>query len=148
MQKVKEIMTKDVVTASPETEVAKAAQILLGRHINGLPVVDSEGRLVGIICQSDIIVQQKKFPVPSLFTLLDGLLPMGSGRIEKELAKMSATTVAQAMTPNPVFVTPETALEEAATLMVEKKFHTLPVVENGLLVGVVGKEDVLKTMVS
>jgi len=50
------------------------------------------------------------------------------------------------MTPNPVTVKPETSLEEVATLMVEKNFHTLPVMEAGKLVGVIGKEDVLKTL--
>lgn len=148
MQKVKDIMTKDVVTASPETEIAKAAQILLERHINGVPVVDAEKRLVGILCQSDIITAQKRFPVPSFFSLLDGLLPIGSGRIEKELSKMSAATVGEAMTKKPVYVGPDSTVEEAATLMVEKKFHTLPVVDGGILVGVVGKEDVLRTFLS
>ncbi|MBI5844540.1 MAG: CBS domain-containing protein [Deltaproteobacteria bacterium] len=147
MRKVSEIMTKDVVTVTPDLEIAKAAQILLDRRINGVPVVDGNGRLVGILCQSDIIATQKRFPLPSFFSLLDGILPIGSGRMEKELAKMSAATVGQAMTEKPVFVAPDSTVEEAATLMVEKKFHTLPVVENGLLVGVVGKEDVLRTMV-
>ncbi|MBT9438144.1 MAG: CBS domain-containing protein, partial [Desulfobacterales bacterium] len=57
-----------------------------------------------------------------------------------------ATTVAHAMTPNPVTVRPETSVEEVAALMVGKNFHTLPVVDEGKLVGIVGKKDVLKTL--
>ena len=147
MLQIKDIMTTDVITVSPKTEVGRAAKLLLEKKINGAPVLDEQQSLVGILCQSDLIIQQKKFPVPSLFTLLDGVMSLGSmKRLEAEVQKMSAATVAEAMTPDPVTVTPETTIEEAATLMVEKKLHTLPVVADGKLVGIVGKEDVLKTL--
>ena len=68
--------------------------------------------------------------------------------IEKEAQKISATTVEHAMTPNPLTVTPEMSIEEVATIMVDKKFHTLPVVDKEKLVGIVGKEDILKTLMS
>jgi len=147
MLQIKDIMTTDVITVSPETEIGRAAKLLLEKKINGTPVVDEQQRLVGILCQSDLIIQQKKFPVPSLFTLLDGVVALGSTkRLEAEIQKMSAATVAEAMTPNPVTVTPETTMEEAVTLMVQKSLHTLPVVAAGKLVGIVGKEDILKTL--
>jgi CBS-domain-containing membrane protein len=140
-------MTTDVVSVSPETEIVQAARILLEKRINGLPVLDAKGRVVGIICQSDLVVQQKSVPIPSLFSLLDGFMPLTSlKRIEKEVEKIAALTVAQAMTPKPTTVTPETGIDEVAALMVDKGFHTLPVVQDGKLVGVVGKEDVLKTL--
>ena len=59
---------------------------------------------------------------------------------------MSAVIVADAMTPDPMTITPETTVEEVATIMVNKKYHTLPVVEDGVLVGIVGKDDILKTL--
>jgi CBS domain-containing protein len=111
--------------------------------------VDRKGRLVGIICQSDLVAQQKRLPLPSVFNLLDSLIPISSTKnMEKEISKISATTVAQAMTANPVTVGPEDDLEHIATLMVEKGFHTLPVVQGGNLVGIIGKEDVLRTLMS
>jgi len=147
MIKAKDIMTKDVVTVTPETDILQAAKRLLENHFNGLPVVDHEGRLLGILCQDDLIVQQKQVPLPSVFTLLDGMIPLFSGKqMEKEVEKMVAMTVSQAMTPNPRTVEPETALEEIATLMVRKNIHTLPVLEKGKLVGIIGKEDVLRTL--
>jgi CBS domain-containing protein len=146
MIKAKDIMTKAPITVSPKMEITKAAEILLEKGINGVPVVDS-GRLVGILCQSDLIAQQKNLPFPSLFTLLDGFVPLGSARqFEKALQKIAATTVADSMTRDPVTVQPETSIEEIATLMVDKNFHTLPVVEGKKLVGIVGKEDVLRTL--
>jgi CBS domain-containing protein len=147
MTTVRDIMTTDVITLTPETDVVKAAQILLERHINGAPVVDENGQLVGIICQSDLVAQQKKIPIPTLFTLLDGVFQLTSKKqIEKEMSKIAALTVAEAMTPDPVAVEPDTRIETVAALMVDNSFHTLPVVEDDRLVGIIGKEDVLRTL--
>lgn len=148
MLTVKEIMKTDVITVSPESEITQATKILLENHINGLPVVDKNEKLVGIICQSDIIAQQKKLPIPSFFSFLDGFISLSSMKnLEKEVKKISAVTVSQAMTPNPVTVRPDTLIEVVAALMVDNNYHTIPVVEEGKLVGIVGKEDVLRTLI-
>jgi CBS domain-containing protein len=140
-------MAKDVLTVTPETSISQAASLLLQYHVNGMPVVDEENKLVGIICQSDIITQQKQLPLPTIFTLLDGIIPLTSmSHMEKEVQKMAATNVGEAMTPDPTSVTPDTELEDMAEIMVTKNYHTLPVVEGGKLVGIIGKEDVLRTL--
>lgn len=147
MPTVADIMTTDVITVQKDTPIGEAAKKLLENHINGVPVVDDEGRLVGILCQSDLITQQKNFPLPTVFTILDGFIPLSSmGQMEKQVQKIAATTVEQAMTPDPITVTADTDLNQAASLMVDKNFHTLPVVDGETLVGVLGKEDVLKTL--
>ena len=144
----KDIMTREVITISPETEIAQAAQLLLTNRINGVPVVNDTGELVGILCQSDLIIQQKNIPIPSLFTLLDGFIPLTSSKkIDREVEKIAATKVEDAMTANPVTVNPDTGIEKVAAFMVEKNYHTLPVVDGGKLVGIVGKEDVLRTLI-
>lgn len=144
---VKEVMTKNPITVNGGMEIFGAAKILLDNHINGLPVVDDTGKLVGILCQSDIIAQQKKLPLPSLFSFLDGYISLSSMKgIEKEVRKIAAAAVADAMTANPVTVAPDSSIETVAALMVDHNFHTLPVVENSVLVGVVGKEDILRTL--
>ena len=146
MLKAKDIMAKELITVSPDMEILEAGRILLEKGINGIPVVD-QGKLVGIICQSDLIAQQKSLPLPSLFTFLDGFIPLKSTKhFEKALQKIAATTVADAMTQDPITVDPEATIEELATLMVDRNFHTIPVVEEGRLVGVVGKEDILRTL--
>lgn len=148
MTTVREIMTTDVITLSPDTEIVKATQVLLDNRINGAPVVDESGRVLGILCQSDLIAQQKKLPLPSVFAFLESLFPLASmKKIEREVRKIAALTAADAMTPEPVTVSPDTELETVAALMVDSNFHTLPVVENKRLVGVVGKEDVLRTLI-
>lgn len=147
MLKAKDIMTKEVISVHPDTEVAQAARLLLDHRINGLPVLDKHESLIGIICQSDLIAQQKKIPLPSFFILLDSYIPLSSQKnIEKELQKIAATTVKEAMTPKPVTVDPDTTLEDIATLMVKNNIHTLPVVDQGKVVGIIGKEDILRTL--
>jgi CBS domain-containing protein len=147
MLKVKDIMTTEIITVSPDTEIVKAAKILLKKRINGLPVIDDSGKLAGILCQSDLVAQQKSIPIPSVFTLLESFIPLTSiKRIDKEVEKIAALTVKQAMTPNPVTVGPQTDIEDVAKLMVDKKYYTLPVREGDKIVGIVGKEDVLKTL--
>jgi CBS domain-containing protein len=149
MLKAKDIMAKELISVTPETPVIEAAKILLEKRINGLPVLNEEGQLVGIICQSDLVAQQKRFPIPSVFNLLDGLIPISSTKtLEKEMKKIAASRVSDAMSTNPVAVSPETSLEDIATLMVTKSFHTLPVVDQGKLVGIIGKEDVLRTLLA
>ena len=149
MLKVKDIMTREVKTVYPETEIIQAAKLLLSERINGVPVVNQAGELVGILCQSDLIAQQKSIPIPSLFTLLDGYIPLTLlNRLDREVEKIAATTVANAMTPNPITVDSDTDIEKVAALMVEKNYHTLPVLDGGQLVGIVGKEDVLRTLLA
>lgn len=147
MLKAKDIMTSGALTLEPDSDIASAAKLLLEKHLNGVPVVDNDGKLVGVICQSDLVAQQKTVSLPSLFTILDGFISFSSNdELEKEVNKIAATKVAHAMTPDPVTITPETGIEKIADLMVERKLYTLPVVDNGNLVGVVGKEDVLKVL--
>ncbi|MFW5731355.1 MAG: CBS domain-containing protein [Desulfonatronovibrionaceae bacterium] len=147
MTKAKDIMSTHPLTVSPDTEIQKAAELMLDRNINGIPVVDDKNRLKGIICQSDLVAMQRKFPLPSMFTLLDSIFPLSStSKMEKEIQKIAATKVSDAMTADPRSVDPETGLEELAEIMVKYKYHTLPVVQEGRLIGVVGKADVLKTL--
>ncbi len=148
MIRAKDVMTSDVITVSPDTDITQAAKIILENRINGVPVIDANGKLVGILCQSDLVAQQKAFPVPSVFTLMDGFMPLTSlKRLEKEIEKIAAVSVGDAMTPDPVTVGPLTSIEEVASMMVDKNYHTLPVMKDDELVGIVGKEDVLKILI-
>ena len=145
----RDIMTNDPITVSPDMDITSAASVLLENRINGVPVVDDAHNLVGILCQSDLIAQQKKLPIPTLFTFLDGIFQLTSAKqIEKQVRKIAALKVSEAMTPKPVTVEPETGIEAVAALMVDNNFHTLPVVENSRLAGIIGKEDVLRTLLT
>ena len=147
MLKAIDIMTPDPVTLSPDTDIRTAATLLLDKKINGAPVVDAQGKLVGVLCQSDLVAQQKQVTLPSIFAMLDGFIALSSrDDFEHELQKIAATKVSQAMTTEPRTVSPQTPIDEIATVMVNEKLFTLPVVDAGRLVGVVGKEDILRTL--
>jgi len=140
-------MTSEVITLLPETDVTDAAKLLLDKQINGVPVTDQTGQIVGILCQSDLVRMQKNLPLPSLFTLLDGFLPMSStALLETEVKRIAASKVKEAMSTKVTTIPPDMGIDAIAALMVDKNFHTLPVVENGKLIGVVGKKDILKTL--
>lgn len=148
MRTAKDIMTTAVITIRPETDITAAARLLLEKDINGLPVVDTLDNLVGIICQSDLVRMQKNLPIPSLFTLLDGFFPLSSTALmETEVKRIAASKVSAAMTTKVMTITPDTGLDKIASLVVDKKFHTLPVLEDGRLVGIVGKRDIIKTLI-
>lgn len=145
----KDIMTTQVTVLQPDMDFITAARILLDNHFNGAPVVNEEGKLVGILCQSDLVAQQKKMPVPTLVTLLDSFVQLTSSKqLEKQARKIVALTVEEAMTEDPVTINPDSTIDTIAALMVDSNLHTLPVVEDDRLVGIVGKEDVLKTLVN
>ncbi|HPW68607.1 MAG: CBS domain-containing protein [Desulfomonilia bacterium] len=148
MLTAKDIMSTTVITLTPGMEIVAAAGILMDNHINGAPVINESNAIVGILSQDDLVTQQKKIPLPSYFVVLDALIPLHSSRqVEKELEKIAAATVEQAMTPDPVCVHPDTPVEDIATIMVNKKIHTIPVVDkDNRLVGIVGKEDILRTI--
>ncbi len=141
-------METEVISITPETDISRAVELLLNNHINGVPVVGANGRLEGILCQSDLIFQQKTISLPPILTFLDGIIPLSSSKkLENEMKKIAAGTVAQAMVSDPVTVTPDTPVSDIAAMMVERHFHTIPVVENGKVIGIVGKEDVLRTLI-
>lgn len=141
-------MTTAVITIGPEADITEAVKLLLEKGVNGLPVVDEEGLLVGILCQSDLVRMQKSLPIPSLFTLLDGFVPLSSSALlEAEVKRIAASKVADAMSTKVVTIAPDMTIDEIAALMVDRKFHTLPVTDKGLLVGVVGMKDVIQTLI-
>ena len=145
----RDIMSSELTTLTPDMEFTKAVRTLLEKHYNGAPVVDDTGKLVGILCRSDLVAQQKKMPVPTVLTLLDSFVRLSTDKqLEKQARKIAALTVGEAMTEDPVTVEPDTSISTIAALMVDSNLHTLPVVENGKLIGIIGKEDVLKTLLT
>ena len=147
MIKAKDIMTTNVITISPDADIVEAAKLLLRENINGAPVLDADGNLVGIICQSDLVAQQKTLNLPSYITILDSFIPISMGKdMEKEIKKVVSATVEDAMSEVPIFIAPDTPVEEIANMMVNEKLYTVPVVEDGKVVGILGKEDILRTL--
>jgi CBS domain-containing protein len=149
MKNAADIMTSNVITVTIKTSVQELAKILTDNNISGVPVVDDSGNLLGIVTESDLIDQTKKLHIPTVVALLDSIFYLENpDRMEKEMKKMAGTTVYDIYSTNPLTVNEDTPLDEIATLMAEKNIHTLPVVKNNILTGVIGKKDIIKTLIS
>jgi CBS domain-containing protein len=136
-------------TVKKETPLAELAEILYKNHINGVPVLDDEGLLIGIICESDLIRKNKKLHIPTVVALFDAVFYLESSKkMEKEIQDFSATTVEDLFTREVVTVDEKTPIDEIATLMTQEKFYTIPVMDGDRLVGIVGKGDVIRTFVT
>jgi CBS domain-containing protein len=143
---IAEIMQRDPVTVSPQTSVEEVVQALREHELPGIPVVDDEGRCVGIVTEADLVLpdDQGELHIPHYVNLFGGtvfLEPLS--RFEQRLRKAFASTAADMMTADPDTVTPDTTVREAARAIHETGHNRLPVVEDGLLVGVVTRVDVL-----
>ncbi len=147
MLKVADVMTKEVITVTPETSLRELAEILSERRINGAPVIDDEGDVVGVVCESDLMQQNKPLHIPTVFVLLDSFIPIGNPwKMEQEIKRITASKVADIYVHPAVCVSPDTDLSEAARLMAERKLYTIPVLERGKLVGILGKSDVIRSL--
>lgn len=147
MLKAQDIMSQDVVTVNTNTSIRDLAALLLDRKISGAPVTDDSGKVIGVVTESDLIFQNKKIHLPTAVAILDAFLFLERPeKMEKELKKIAGSKVGDICSHDLISVTPETSLEELATLMAEKKIHTLPVIAAGKLVGVIGKSDIIRTI--
>lgn len=144
-----DIMTTKVITVRPETTVGELAELLAAHGIGGAPVIGDDDELLGVVTESDLIDQKKKIHIPTVITILDSVIYLENpDKMEKEVRKMAGSTVADIYTTDVVWVRKETQIDEIATIMAEKHIHTLPVMENERLVGVIGKRDIIKTLIS
>jgi CBS domain-containing protein len=145
----KEIMTKDVVTVGKEDTVTDVARLLVEHKVSGLPVVDDEGRVLGMVSEGDLIYQDKKLHTPAFLEILGGVIYLESPqRVANDIKKMTATKVAEIMTGKVYTVKEETPVEEVATIMVERQVNRVPVVDKaGKLVGIVSRQDLVRAMI-
>ncbi len=145
---VREIMTPDPVTVTPEMSVTEAAHVMVDNSIGSLPVLEGD-RLIGIVTEGDLIMQDVKLEFPTYLHLLDGyiLYPPATARFESELKKAVAATVRDVMTADPITVDAGASIEDAATRLVERDVSRLPVLDEGRLIGIVSKRDVVRSLV-
>jgi CBS domain-containing protein len=147
MLTAKDIMTKDVLTVTPETSLEEFAGLLMNNQISGAPVVDAGGALVGIMTENDLINQNKRLHIPTVVSFLDAAIYLESSkRFADEVKRVTATRVGDLCTRKVVSISEDMTLTDIATLMAEKKVHLLPVVKAGKVVGIVGKRDVVRAV--
>jgi len=143
---IKDVMTTDVVTVSTDDPVEKCAKLLQENDISGLPVVDKEGRVVGMITEGDLIRRASRIEAPGYLEILGGLIYLGSPKkFVDELQRAMALEAGKMMSGEVVSIRPDQSLESAATLMVKHNINRLPVVDDEeKLVGIVSRRDIMK----
>jgi CBS-domain-containing membrane protein len=147
MLKAKDIMTSEVITVQMQTTVNELAEILWKNRISGVPVLDDDDKVVSVVTENDLIDQSKKFHIPTMISLLDSVIFLESKKkTEKAIKKMAGNTVKDICSGQLVTVNEETGLDEIATIMANKKVHTLPVMHDESLVGVIGKSDIIRSL--
>jgi len=147
---VRQVMTTDVLTFHGNDTVETAARALSDRRLGGAPVVDDDGRLLGLLEDDDLIVQDSRLHFPTVISLLGGYLqlPSSLSRFESDLRKAVGATVADVMDADPPTCTEDDTLETVATVLHERGVSRLPVIRDGRVVGIVSRGDIVRAIVS
>ncbi len=149
MLTARDIMTTEVVSVSVDTSLKDLAQKFIETRYSNMPVLDASGKLVGVISETDLIEYQRPLHIPTVMTLFDGVFALGSEKkFKEEVDRVTATTVGDLYSKNPVTCGPDTPVNELAGLMSKHKVHLLPVVENKQMIGVVARLDLIRVMES
>jgi CBS domain-containing protein len=145
----RDVMTTDIVTVPPDLPVKEAARLMVERDVGALPVVE-EGRLIGLVTEGDLIMQDVRVRFPTTIHLLDAFIfyPPSQERMESEIRKAVAATVRDVMSAEPVTVQASASGEDVATTMVDRDVSRVPVLEDGALVGIVSKSDLVRSIAS
>jgi len=141
-----QIMTRPVITVTPETTIVEAANTMLRQHVSGLPVVDATGKLVGIVSEGDFIRRSEIGTQRKRARWLTFIL--GPGKAATDFVHEHGCKVAEIMTPEPLTITEDTALEEIVQLMEKNNVKRLPVIRGDNIVGIVSRANLLQAVAS
>jgi CBS domain-containing protein len=148
--KVKDVMNPDVVACSPEDTIGDVARLLKQNNISGLPVVE-EGKVVGIVSEGDLlklleVPDRTGLWLPSPFEVFE--VPIRElinwEETKRMLDDIGSKPVEEIMNKKVYTVSPEDSIEKASTIITKHKINRLPVIEGGLLVGIVTRGDIIR----
>jgi len=144
--KAKDVMTSPVVTIEPDVDVLQAVRIMLQRRVSGLPVVEKDGRLVGIVTEGDFLRRAETGTQRRRPRWLEFLV--GPGRLAQDYARAHARKVGDVMTAEPITVDESTALDDIVKLMEKRQIKRIPVVRGSDVVGIVSRANLLHALAS
>jgi CBS domain-containing protein len=142
---VADVMTRSVAAVRAETPLKDVAALMVERGISGVPVVDAEGAVLGVVSEADFVIKERGV-VGSRNRLLARIFGE-SRQARAELVKIKATTAGQAMTSPALTMEAGDTLQQAAELMASRRVNRLPVVEGGRLVGIVTRADIVRAYI-
>lgn len=144
----RDIMTKNVITVKKNATIEEIAKILTDNNIGGVPVVDDNNSLLGIITSKDLLYKDIEPRIPSYIEVLGGVFFVeGIKHYEEELRKLLASQAEEIMTKKVITITEDTEVKDIAELIVEKGVNRLPVLKDDKLVGIISRGDVVKSLI-
>jgi CBS domain-containing protein len=146
----RDVMTTDVITFAVHEPIVEAMTRLVDAGVDAGPVLDDAGKVVGMLSTSDLMVQEAQLHAPTVLNILGGLieLPGSKKKFERELEQAVAVDVEDAMSADPVTCGPDDTVETIATLMHDHDISRVPVVDDGRLVGIVARGDILRAIIT
>lgn len=142
-----DIMTRGVHTVHQDTEITTLAKRFVEYNVNALPVVDDDGQLVGMVTQTDLVEQDKPLHIPTVISLFDWVIYLESPKkFTEQVRKVTARKVGEICEKEVVTCTPDDSVATIASLMVDNKVHLVPVVDEGRMIGVVSRLDIIRSM--
>ena len=135
----KDIMTRDVITVEKDTPTGEMVKLLLENKISGVPVVDDDDHVMGIVTESNLIYKVEPMSPTATYW-------QNPKRFEKEHWKIIANNAGEIMTPDVITAKEETSVEELATLMLENHIKRIPILKGKKLAGIVSRADVLRAI--
>lgn len=141
---VADIMTREVISVRADMRVGQIARVFREHQLSGLPVVDQDGQLVGIVTELDMVKRHARPQMPAFLPLLGAYLPVGTKEYKESLRRITGVTAEDIMTTPVNTISPDASVEDAATVMVSNRSNPLPVVdEDGRMIGIISRTDIL-----
>src|SRR3974390_232317 len=144
--KAKDVMSRNLVTISADATILEGARLMLQHHISGLPVVDASGKLVGIVSEGDFLRRRETGTERRRSRWLEFLI--GPGKIASEYTRSNSMRVSEVMTENVQTVSEDTSLVATVEAMERYRIKRLPVLDDGKLVGIITRSNLMHAMVS
>jgi CBS domain-containing protein len=136
--RIADFMTRQVITVAPDAPIVEAAKRMLDNKVSGLPVVDAAGQVVGIVSEHDLLRETGKHGPHWLEMMIEG------AALADETARFHDRKVSEVMTPHLITIAATSSLQEACRLIEDHGFKRLPVVENGKLIGIIARADLVR----
>jgi CBS-domain-containing membrane protein len=144
--KAVDVMTAPVVSVTPETRTRDAIELMLSQHLSGLPVLDQEGRIVGIVSEGDFVRRSELGTEKHRSRFIAFIL--GPGRGAHDYTKSHARFIRGVMTEEVIAVTEDTSLEDIVALMEKHAIKRVPIMRGDAIIGMVSRSDLLRALVA
>lgn len=145
--KIEDVMTSSVISVTSDVPLSDIAENLFEKNLTGVPVVDDNNHVIGIITEYDLLSRQEHIHIPTYMKLLSQFRTAGnkSAQVEEQLAEIHSLKASDVMTRPVVTISSKTDVAEAARIFADERINPLPVVdEHGVLIGIISRADIVK----